>query len=67
MGDDNFVFCADGSIYLAHWTGHGANDSFKGVQVVQFSPSGKSIWVLDSPDRFGSISGVVVIEEEKLK
>ena len=58
---------ADGSVYLAHWTGHGADDSFKGVQAAQFDPSGKVIWTLDSPDRFGSISGVIVLEEEKLK
>ena len=58
---------ADGSVYLAHWTGHGADDSFKGVQAAQFDPSGKVIWTLDSPDRFGSISGIIVLEEKKLK
>ena len=58
---------ADGSVYLAHWTGHGADDSFKGVQVAQFDSSGKVIWLLDSPERFGSISGVIVLGEEKLK
>ena len=56
---------ADGNVYLAHWTGHGERDSFKGVQVVEFDPSGKVIWTLDSPDRYGSISGVVVLEESK--
>jgi hypothetical protein len=53
----------NGNIYLAHWTGHGENDSFKGWQVVEFDPSGKAIWNLDSPDRFGSISGVIVLED----
>ena len=53
----------DGNIYLAHWTGHGEDDSFKGWQVVEFDPSGKAIWHLDSPDRFGSISGVIVLED----
>ena len=53
----------NGNIYLAHWTGHGENDSFKGWQVVEFDPSGKAVWHLDSPDRFGSISGVIVLED----
>ena len=52
----------DGHVYLAHWTGHGEKDSFKGVQVVEFDKDGKAVWQLDSPDRFGSISGVIVIE-----
>ena len=55
----------NGDIYLAHWTGHGENDSFKGVQVVEFDSAGKPIWTLDSPDRFGSISGIIVLEEER--
>lgn len=49
---------ADGHIYMAHWTGHGENDSFRGWQVVEFDENGKVIWFLDSPDRFGSISGI---------
>ena len=53
----------NGNVYLAHWTGHGENDSFKGWQVVEFDPSGKPVWHLDSPDRFGSISGVIVLED----
>ena len=53
----------NGDVYLAHWTGHGENDSFKGWQVVEFDPSGKPVWHLDSPDRFGSISGVIVLED----
>ena len=58
---------ADGRIYLAHWTGHGERDSYKGWQVVEFDKDGKVLWHLDSPDRFGSISGIVVLDEEKLK
>lgn len=55
----------DGRIYLAHWTGHGAEDSWKGWQAVEFDPSGKVVWRLDSPERFGSISGIVVLEAER--
>ena len=55
---------ADGNVYLAHWTGHGERDSYKGWQAVEFDRDGKVLWHLDSPDRFGSISGIVVLEGE---
>ena len=54
---------ANGNVFMAHWTGHGERDSYKGWQVVEFDPAGKVVWHLDSPDRFGSISGVIVLED----
>ena len=53
---------ANGHVYQCNWTGHGTNDSEKGWQVVEFDPDGNSIWHLYDPDRFGSISGIVVLE-----
>ena len=50
----------DGHVYLAHWTGHGADDSHKGWQVVEFDADGHAVWHLDSPDIFGSVSGIVI-------
>ncbi len=52
----------DGHIYMAHWTGHGANDSTKGWQVVEFDGEGRVTWRLHDPIRFGSISGIDVLE-----
>lgn len=52
----------DGHVYLAHWTGYGENDSFRGWQAVEFDRNGEVVWFLDSPDRFGSISGISVID-----
>ena len=52
----------DGGIYMGHWTGHGENDSRKGWQAVEFAPDGTSRWHLYDPERFGSISGVDIIE-----
>lgn len=51
----------DGRVYMAHWTGHGARDSFKGWQVVEFSPTGEVLWHLDDPERLGSVSGIDVL------
>ena len=57
----------DGSVYMAQWTGHGENDSQKGCQVLQFDGSGKIIWSLDDPVRFGSISGIDVLDAPEMK
>ncbi len=52
----------DGTVYMAHWTGHGEKDSYKGWQAVAFGPDGKVLWHLDDPARFGSCSGIDVVE-----
>ncbi len=52
----------NGHIYVANWTGHGPDDSFKGWQVIEFDKDGKVVWRLDSPDRYGSVSGIDVLE-----
>lgn len=53
---------ANGHVYQCNWTGHGGNDSEKGWQVVEFDAEGNSIWHLYDPDRFGSVSGIVVLD-----
>ncbi len=52
----------DGHVYMAHWTGHGAEDSKKGWQVVEFDREGNVVWHLYDPVRFGSISGIDVLD-----
>ena len=52
----------DGHVYMAHWTGHGENDSRKGWQVVEFDGDGRAVWHLYDPGRFGSISGIDVLQ-----
>lgn len=52
---------SDGHVYMAHWTGHGADDSKKGWQVVEFDGDGRVVWHLYDPARFGSISGIDVL------
>ena len=53
---------ANGHVFVANWTGHKADDSFNGWQVIEFAPDGRVVWRLDSPDRFGSVSGIDVLE-----
>ena len=52
----------NGHVYMAHWTGHGAQDSKRGWQVVEFDGEGNAVWHLHDPERFGSISGIDVLE-----
>ncbi|MDO5318575.1 MAG: hypothetical protein Q4G65_08125 [bacterium] len=52
----------NGHVVLAHWTGHGAKDSYQGWQAVEFDAEGKVVWHLDDPDRCGSVSGIDVLE-----
>lgn len=49
-------------IVVATWTGHGADDSKKGQQVVEFAPDGKVVWKWHDPQRAGSIHGVIVLD-----
>jgi len=56
----------DGSVYVAHWTGHGAKDSYTGWQVVQFAQDGSLRWGLHDPDRLGSVSGVIVLDAPEM-
>ena len=55
----------DGHVYMAHWTGHGANDSSRGWQVVEFDENGRAVWHLHDPGRFGSVSGIDVLDTER--
>lgn len=52
----------NGHVYLANWTGHGAQDSRKGWQVIEFDGNGKVVWTLYDPETYGSVSGVIVLE-----
>ena len=47
---------------VANWTGHGAADSKRGWQLIEFDESGKIAWTLYDPERFGSIHGFILLE-----
>jgi hypothetical protein len=52
----------NGHVYIANWTGHGAQDSRKGWQVIEFDEKGKVVWSLYDPATYGSVSGVIVLD-----
>lgn len=53
---------SNGHVLVANWTGHGAADSKRGWQLIEFNEDGKVAWTLYDPERFGSIHGFVVLE-----
>ena len=53
---------ANGNLIVANWTGHDANDSKKGWQVVEFDKAGACVWHLHDPAAYGSITGVIVVK-----
>jgi hypothetical protein len=51
-----------GNFLIANWTGHGANDSEKGVQILEYDTTGKIVWQWHDATSAGSIHNAVVAE-----
>ena len=71
-GKQGFFFAsvkefANGHLLVANWTGHGAKDSRRGWQLIEFDAEGKVAWSLYDPERFGSVHGFVVLEAPGLQ
>jgi hypothetical protein len=58
-----FQILKNGNIVVATWTGHGAADSEKGQQVVEFDPTGHVVWTWHDPQLAGSIHGVIILDD----
>jgi hypothetical protein len=52
----------NGNFLIANWTGHGANDSEKGVQILEYDTAGKIVWQWHDAASAGSIHNAVVLE-----
>jgi hypothetical protein len=51
----------NGHWVVSNWTGHGAQDSEKGPQLIEFDETGKVVWNWHDPKRAGSVHGVIVL------
>ena len=58
-----FQVLKNGHIVVSNWSGHGPEDSKKGVQIIEFDPQGKIVWKWHDPERAGSIDGLIVLDE----
>lgn len=57
-----FQVLPNGNTVVTTWNGHGADDSRKGVQLMEFDSDGQIVWTWHDPDRAGSILAVVVLD-----
>lgn len=58
-----FQLLKNGHIVQCNWTGHGAQDSTKGVQLMEFDPAGKVVWTWHDAQLAGSVHGVIVLDD----
>ncbi len=58
-----FQILKSGDVVACNWTGHGPQDSNKGVQILQYSSAGQLVWKWHDPARAGSINGVLVLDD----
>jgi len=58
-----FQVLGDGHVVMCNWTGHGAKDSAKGAQLVEFDKDGKIVWTWHDPSRAGTLHGVIILDK----
>jgi hypothetical protein len=58
-----FQILNNGDLVVCNWTGHAAQDSNKGVQIVQYNTAGQLVWKWHDPARAGSINGVIIMDD----
>ena len=58
-----FQILKNGNIVQCNWTGHGAQDSTKGPQLIELDTAGKLVWSWHDPALAGTIHGVLVLDD----
>jgi len=58
-----FQVLKNGNVVVCNWTGHGPNDSSKGVQIVEYSPANQLVWKWHDPSRAGSVNGAIILDD----
>ena len=58
-----FQILKNGNFVVSNWSGHGPEDSRKGVQIVEFDSQGKVVWKWHDPQQAGSIDGLIILDE----
>lgn len=52
----------NGNWIVSNWTGHGKDDSQKGVQLIEFDGNNQIVWSWHDPERAGTLHGVIIVE-----
>jgi hypothetical protein len=58
-----FQLLRNGNLIVCNWTGHGAQDSAKGWQLVEFAADGSMVWHWHAPERAGTALNIVVLDD----
>ena len=58
-----FQVLANGNLVVSNWSGHGAGDSSKGVQLIEYTPAEQIVWKWHDASRAGSIHGIIVLDD----
>jgi hypothetical protein len=58
-----FQILPNGNMVVTNWQGHGPKLGTSGIQLLEYTPSGKSVWSWkQDPEKFSSIQGVIVLD-----
>lgn len=52
----------NGNVVVCNWTGHKADDSAKGVQLVEWNGAGQLVWSWHDPVAAGTLHGVLILD-----
>lgn len=58
-----FQVLKNGHLVVCNWTGHGADDSAKAPQLLEYAPDGKLVGQWHDPKMAGSLHGIIVLDD----
>ncbi len=58
-----FQVLKNGHTVVCNWTGHGRDDSAKGIQLAEFDPEGKMVWSWHDAAAAGTIHGIIILDD----
>lgn len=53
----------NGNVVVCNWTGHGASDSAKGWQLLEFAPDGSLVWHWHDPKISGTLVNIAILDD----
>ena len=58
-----FQLLPNGNVVLANWQGHGGDHGAKGIQLLEFNPSGEIVWQWSRAEMISSLQGLLVLDD----
>ncbi len=57
-----FQLLTNGNCVVANWEGHGAGNATKGIELLEFDPTGAIVWQWNKPAITSSLQGILVLD-----